>query len=78
MPELAAAGVHEATPVGPLVRVLHVTVADEVQVPTPTGVVQPQVVAVQAGVVVAVANTAVQPEGAAVGPVATTGQVVTV
>jgi hypothetical protein len=56
--------------------VLQTTTADAVQVATPTGVVQPQVVAVQ--LVPLVADTGVQPKGAAVGPVLTTGQVVTV
>ena len=76
MPEPANAGVQAATPVGPLTTVLQTTTADAVQLATPTGVVQPQVVAVQ--VVPKLAGTGVQPEGAAVGPVVTTGQVVTV
>ena len=61
---------------GPLVGVAQLSVGEEVQDATPTGVVQPHVVATQLFPIVA--DTAVQPVGAAVGPVVTLGQVVTV
>ncbi len=54
--------------------VLQVNVADGTHTATPTGVDQPQMVAVQ--LLAALAGTAVQPAGASVGPVVTTGQVV--
>ncbi len=75
-PAPAAAVVHDATGVGPVTTVLQTTVADGTQAATPLGAVQPQVVAVHGGVVVALALTGVQPSGALVGPEADTGQVV--
>ena len=75
-PEAATAEVQDATPVGPVVTVAQVTVGDAVQLETPTGVVQPQVVVVQLLPEPAVA--AEQPSGTEVGPVVTTGQVVVI
>ena len=72
---LAAAGVQEATGVGPVETVLHSCVPDGTQTAEPVGAVQPQVVAVQGGVVVALAGTGVQ-DDTPMGPVVTTGQVV--
>ena len=46
MLELAGDGEQDDTPVGPVVTVPQVTVDDAVQLATPTGVLQPQVVAV--------------------------------
>ena len=74
LPALADAAVQLATLVGPVSTLPQMTVGEAVQLDTPTGVVQPQVVVVQELLNFAV--SAVQPSGTEVGPVFTTGQVV--
>ena len=46
MPDAAATAVHDETPVGPVTTLPQVTVAEDVQLATPTGLVHPQVVVV--------------------------------
>lgn len=59
---------HEATGRGPVSTVLQICVAEATQLATPAAAVQLQVVAVQGGVVPALAVKGVQPSGAGVGP----------
>ena len=75
LPALAAAGVHEATGVGPTTILPQTTEAEGVQLPAPTGRVVPHTVAVQ--LLPALAATGVQ-EATVTAPVVTTGQVVVV
>jgi hypothetical protein len=75
--DVATDAVQEDTGVGPVAAVLHCCVPEVTQTDEPTGAVQPQVVVVQAGVVLALAVTGVH-EGTPVGPLVTTGQAVEV